>query len=100
MNLKTINESWFSDPSQKQKALWTIIALGALLRIYIVFFTALPHIHKDTYEYYKQADTILSGGYTNFFPNGYPFIIALAKLLSASNYNLLLLWLNILLCYR
>jgi hypothetical protein len=56
-------------------------------------------MHKDSYEYYKQADTLLAGGYTNYFPNGYPFLIALVKALSITHTDSILLWCNILLSY-
>ncbi len=59
--------------------LWVIIALGAALRIYMNYFAGLPHNHTDTFMYYQQADAILSGGYINYGPNGYPFIIAFFK---------------------
>lgn len=79
-----------------QKILAAILITGILLRIYICFFSHLPNMHKDSYEYYKQADTLLAGGYTNYFPNGYPFLIALVKTLSAAHTDGILLWLNIL----
>ncbi|HXB91983.1 MAG TPA: glycosyltransferase family 39 protein, partial [Puia sp.] len=72
-----------------------ILLLGFLLRIVIVFFVPLLHMHRDTYDYYRQADIILMGGYLNYFPNGYPFIVAIAKTLSESHSQLILLWLNI-----
>jgi hypothetical protein len=79
-----------------KKWLGFIIMLGLLLRIFVTFFTSLPHMHRDSYDYFKQAETILEGGYTNFFPNGYPFLIALAKIVAGAKAQLLLLWLNIL----
>src|ERR1700683_2595833 len=79
-----------------QKILTGILIAGLLLRVYICFFSSLPILHKDSYEYLNQADTLLRGGYTNYFPNGYPFIIALVKLISVEHTNDILLWLNIL----
>lgn len=72
-----------------------ILLLGLLARIYISFFTPLPNIHTDSQSYFEQAAALLNGGYTNFFPNGYPFIIALVKLVSGSAAITVLLWLNI-----
>jgi hypothetical protein len=72
-----------------------ILALAVLLRIYICFFSSLPNMHKDSFEYYNQADALLKGGYVNYFPNGYPMLIALVKLLSAEHSIGILLWLNI-----
>src|SRR5271170_582801 len=73
-----------------------ILIIGILLRIYICFFSSLPNMHKDSYEYYNQAETLLKGGYTNYFPNGYPLIIAMVKRISLVHTNQILLWLNIL----
>jgi len=78
-----------------KKLLAAILAAGFLLRVYVCFFTHLPHLHRDTREYYKQADTLLAGGYTNFFPNGYPLIMAFAKLIARTASNTLLIWINI-----
>src|ERR1700731_564589 len=80
-----------------QKILIAILGLGLLLRVWISFFSGLPNMHRDSYEYYSQADTLLAGGYTNYFPNGYPFIIALVKSIPRADTATLLLWLNIIL---
>src|SRR5579859_552206 len=72
-----------------------ILVFGFLLRVIICFFTQLPNLHRDSYEYYGQADTLLAGGYTNFFPNGYPLIMAIAKAIAGTNSITLLLWVNI-----
>jgi len=81
--------------AREKKILAAILTLGFLLRVYLCFFTHLPNLHRDTREYYKQADTLLAGGYTNFFPNGYPMIMAFAKLIAGTASNTLLLWINI-----
>lgn len=73
-----------------------ILLLGFSLRTYICFFTSLPHIHRDTIDYFQQADVLLRGGYTNYFPNGYPVLIALSKLIGGAYVIPLLLWFNIL----
>jgi hypothetical protein len=93
--------------SSGQKILFIVLALGFLLRIYISWFTSLPHLHRDSQEYFKQAEALLDGGYINFFPNGYPFMIALAKLLAGSAAVTVLVWANIFMstimiwfCYR
>ena len=62
-----------------KKILLGILTIGLLCRIFISFFTSLPHYHTDSQDYFLQADAILRGGYTNFFPNGYPFLVALVK---------------------
>src|SRR6266567_9443753 len=84
-----------SSPRNGQKALMGIVLAGCLLRVWICFFTGLPNMHVDSYEYYNQADTLLAGGYTNYFPNGYPFIIALMKWIAGNRSAIGLLWLNI-----
>jgi len=73
-----------------------IIFFGLLCRIYISFFTALPNVHTDSLDYFMQADVLLKGGYTNFFPNGYPIIVAITKTCSGNSFIVVLLWLNIL----
>jgi len=78
-----------------KKILLGIILFGLLTRIYVSFFTSLPNIHTDSYDYFEQANTILKGGYTNFFPNGFPFMVALVKRIAGSSTILVLLWLNI-----
>ena len=72
-----------------------IIFLALIARIYWAFFTQLPTKPFDTLSYFEQADAILKGGYINFFPNGYPFIIAITKLLIGNKVVSGLLWLNI-----
>ena len=73
-----------------------IIFFGLVCRIYISFFSALPNIHTDSIDYFTQADALLKGGYINFFPNGYPFIVALIKTCFGGSFVTVLLWLNIL----
>lgn len=73
-----------------------ILLIGLSLRIFICFFTSLPHIHRDSIDYFQQADMLLSGGYINYFPNGYPIIIALSKLVGGGYTITLLLCCNIL----
>jgi hypothetical protein len=78
-----------------RKFLIAILLLGLLLRIVMAFFTPLPNMHRDSYEYYFQADILLMGRYLNYFPNGYPLIVALAKLLAPIGPAPILLWINI-----
>src|SRR5579872_5962320 len=84
-----------ADGRKTRNLLAGILILGFLLRVIIVFFVPLIHMHRDSYDYYRQADIILQGRYLNYFPNGFPFIVAIAKTLSESHTQLLLLWLNI-----
>lgn len=73
----------------------SILLTGFLLRVIVCFFVSELHVQRDTLGYIEQADTLLAGGYTNYFPNGFPFIIALSKLISADHYVTVLLWINI-----
>jgi hypothetical protein len=84
-----------ADGRKTRNLLSGILILGFLLRVVIVFFVPLIHMHRDSYDYYRQADIILQGRYLNYFPNGYPFIVAIARTLSENHSQLLLLWLNI-----
>ncbi len=77
--------------------LLVILAIGLFLRIYISLFTDLPHIHRDTGDYLKQADALVNGGYINYFPNGYPLLIAFIKIIFGNNFEHILVWTNIIL---
>jgi len=59
-----------------------ILIIAAIVRFYIAFCTGLPWISIDSVNYINQAKVLLSGGYTYYFPNGYPVIIALFILIS------------------
>jgi hypothetical protein len=83
----------------KGMCLAIIFAIGIVLRIYIAFFTSLPHMHRDSIDYFGQADALMRGGYINYFPNGYPFIIAFVKTISPNATTDILLWLNIVLSF-
>ena len=72
-----------------------ILLLAVVLRIAITFFTGKAHMHIDTFDYYKQADALLSGSFINYFPNGYPLLIALLKSISGEWVPTMLLWMNI-----
>lgn len=82
---------------KKHFILLSILLTGFIVRAVVCFFVSELHVQRDTLGYLEQADTLLSGGYTNYFPNGFPFIIALAKLISPDHYITVLLWINILL---
>jgi len=72
-----------------------ILVLGILIRIVMVFVLHLPHMHKDSYEYYRQAAILEQGSYLNYFPNGYPFVILIAQMVSMDHSQAILLCLNI-----
>lgn len=94
-----INNPFFTatekDAQTNRRYLLGILLIGALLRIAICFFTPLPHMHKDSWGFFSQADTLLAGGYTDYYPNGYPLIVALCKMLFGAHAESALLWLNI-----
>lgn len=72
-----------------------ILMLGIVIRVVMVFILHLPHMHKDSYEYYRQAAILQQGSYLNYFPNGYPFIILIATTVSMDHSQAILLCLNI-----
>jgi hypothetical protein len=78
-----------------KKILGAILLLALLVRVWLCFFTHLPHLYKDSYEYINQGDTLLAGGYINYFPNGYPAILALLRLIGGGKMIGLLLLVNI-----
>ncbi len=79
----------------KKNIIVYILVLALVLRIGITFFSGKAHMHIDTFDYYKQADAILSGSFINYFPNGYPLLIALLKSFSEVWFQTVLLWMNI-----
>ncbi len=83
---------------QKHKLfLISIIIIAFAVRVIFCFFVAKLHIQRDTVDYIQQADILLQGGYKNYFPNGYPLIIAYTKIITGKYFISMLLWLNILL---
>ena len=95
MSNRTPHYAALDAPGASRRYLVAVFMAGALLRIGICFFTALPNMHKDSFEYFRQADTLLAGGYTDYFPNGYPLLIALVKALSPAHTQGILLWIQI-----
>ncbi|HEX9511992.1 MAG TPA: glycosyltransferase family 39 protein [Puia sp.] len=98
-NMKELHSSGPITAKNAPKILMGIVVFGMLLRIIIAFFTPMIHMHRDSFEYYRQAEIILMGRYLNYFPNGYPFIVAFVKILApdATSSGIILLWLNIIL---
>ncbi|RYG53958.1 MAG: hypothetical protein EOO01_02935 [Chitinophagaceae bacterium] len=76
--------------------LFLILAIAAVARIYISFFTSLPTMHRDSADYFKQAEAILQGDYINYFPNGYPLLIAITDWLPGKFTPNWMLWVNVL----
>ncbi len=87
--------SLYHNNQQKFLLLSTIVA-AFILRFIVCFFVTEQHVQRDTLEYFIHADLLLEGGYKNYFPNGYPFLIALSKIAGGSNFISVLLGLNIL----
>jgi 4-amino-4-deoxy-L-arabinose transferase-like glycosyltransferase len=81
--------------TNEKHRLWIVLAAGFIIRIIICFFTPLPNLHHDSWEYFKQAVALLNGRYINYFPNGYPLIAAVSRIIAGSSYQPFLLWLNI-----
>ncbi|MBX2939633.1 MAG: glycosyltransferase family 39 protein [Ferruginibacter sp.] len=80
---------------QLRIALAVIFMLLIGLRLYVCFFSGLPNWHRDTGDYFSQADALLAGGYVNYFPNGLPAIIALLKWITPHHTDQTLLWLHV-----
>ncbi len=81
---------------RSQKIFLLILALGFAIRVIVCFFSSLRNIHTDSQDYFLQANALLSGGYINFFPNGYPLIVATIRRLTGGATLNTLLWMNIL----
>lgn len=80
---------------QRWLVLSALFAVLIALRIYVCFFSGLPNWHRDTGDYFGQADALLAGGYINYFPNGLPGIIALLKWITPQHADVALLWLHV-----
>lgn len=88
---------YISNKKNNCRILWYLLLIAFVARLFICFGVNLSHTIVDSDEYFLQADKLLEGSYINYFPNGYPYIIAVAKLISGSHTVALLLWLHILL---
>lgn len=64
---------------------YTILVFAFLSRIIICFYSGLPWYNSDTYSYFEMADRILNGDPFSYFPNGYPLLIVLLKLLISNS---------------
>ncbi|MDR3611673.1 MAG: glycosyltransferase family 39 protein [Ignavibacteriaceae bacterium] len=89
-----------SSPKSSEYYLERITLLILLLAAFFVriigaTYARMPHYTIDSYNYIWQADILRNGGYSNYFPNGYPLIILLVSLFSPLETGLL--WLNIIL---
>lgn len=84
MNLSIKNNYINRILERKKLLLWSIFALGLLLRIaFIILWDRRPNF--DTQNYIAQAEGILNGNPVSGFPNGYPLIIAAVIFLTGKN---------------
>ena len=67
----------------KSTLLLSVIFIAVLARVYIVFFFSETWINVDSLAYIHQAEILLQGGFSNYFPNGYPLLIAVFMLFSS-----------------
>lgn len=81
----------------RKQIFFFILFIGLLARIYISFFVSLHHMFPDSVGYFQQADELLAGRYVNYFPNGYPIIIAVLKAIGGTHPTNLILLLNVIL---
>lgn len=77
MNLKNTKKYYYK--------LALILILAFLIRIIVCFYSGLPWYNSDTYSYFEMADRILNGNPFSYFPNGYPLLIVLLKLLVSNS---------------
>jgi hypothetical protein len=89
--------TYISNKKNKYRIFWFLLLIAFVARLFICFGINLSHTIVDSDEYFLQADKLLEGSYINYFPNGYPYIIAVAKLISSNHAAELLLCLNIVL---
>ena len=81
--MKTESVKMSSYMSRRQTAFWlsAILVAALTLRVYASFFSGLANYNTDTYSYFKMADAIIAGEPISYFPNGYPLIVSIVKLL-------------------
>jgi len=89
--------TYIGNEKNNYRVLGFILFVAFVVRVFICFGISLSHTIVDSDEYFLQADKLLQGSYINYFPNGYPYIIALAKLFGGNYAAALLLCLNIIL---
>lgn len=58
-----------------------IIFIALIARIYISFYSGLTIFSTDTYSYFEMANGILTGTPVSYFPNGYPLIVSIMKIM-------------------
>lgn len=80
MKIETMNLK--NDLSPNAIALWLgmIVFLALSVRLYVSYFSGLANYNTDTYSYFSMADAIMRGEPISYFPNGYPLIVALMKI--------------------
>ena len=72
-----------------------LLILAFFIRIIGATYSGIPHYTIDSYNYIWQAEILKKGGYSNYFPNGYPLLILIISMFSPLEIGLL--WLNIML---
>ena len=66
-----------------QRLILLLIVISLVVRIFIAFGTGLGCYSVDSVNYINQAKALIAGNYLNYFPNGYPFIIAFTLLIDS-----------------
>lgn len=73
-----------------------VFLLAFFARMHVAFFAGLEPMNTDSYDYIRMADGIIVSAPISYFPNGYPLIISLSKLLfGPQHYIAALLMLNV-----
>lgn len=79
-----MNKFYYSKQSPKNRTIFflvIIILIALIARIWISFYSGLPIFNTDTYNYFKMANGILTGTPISYFPNGYPLIVSIMKIM-------------------
>ena len=85
-------------PKNGTTILVLIIFVTIIARIYISFYSGLPIFNTDTYNYFAMANGILMGKPISYFPNGYPLLVSIMKIMVGdSNLPFSLIVMNIVL---
>ncbi|MEK7407654.1 MAG: hypothetical protein AAB225_21460, partial [Acidobacteriota bacterium] len=62
---------------RRPQVAWLVpLGIALVARLFVSFGLGLPWHSSDTHVYYQQAAAIRNGAYLNYFPPGFPLIIA------------------------
>lgn len=70
---------------RQKLAIISLLLLAAVVRIVFLITHPAKWWNNDSHYYFEQAEKLLAGTWVNFFPNGYPALIALLSLVLGGN---------------